>query len=292
MKNNSLYIAKLYSMKENKSKRAFSKIADYILTNIEKTNSFKIDLIAEHSDTSYATVCRFLKELGTSGIKQFKKIIIQEMSVQNKFELKLKNYSTNGMPFDFDGISNKICDFSASVVSNCCDILKEETVNRILTCFNKADFIYFIGLGTSAVTALYAYTKMFRIKPNCSFETDMILSKMKASVMKKNDIIFAISSSGATKSIVETAKIAKQNGVKIIALSDFLQSPLSMLADISICTTIRNSNKYIDVDFPLIQGQITIIDILYACLYNRNELKSLENFNKTISAVQSDKQIK
>lgn len=292
MKNNSLYIAKLYSMKENKSKKAFSKIAEYILTNIEKTNNFTIDSIAEHSNTSYATVCRFLRELGTSGIKQFKQIVIQEMSNQNKFELKLKNYSTdNSSAYDFDSISNKICDFSASVVSNCYDILKEETVNRIMACFNKADFIYFIGLGTSAVTALYAYTKMFRIKPNCSFETDIILSKMKASVMKKNDVIFAISSSGATKTIIETAKLAKQNGVKIIALCDFLQSPLSMLADISICTTVRNSNKYIDVDFPLIQGQITIIDILYACLYNQNELKASENFNKTVSAVLSDKQL-
>lgn len=291
MKNNSLYITKLYSMKENKCKNAFSKIAKYILANIEKTNTFTIDSIAEHSNTSYATVCRFLKELGTSGIKQFKKIIMQEMSNQNKFELKLKNYSTdNSVSYDFNNICNKICDFSASVVSNCYDILDERTVNRIIDCLDKADFIYFIGLGTSAVSSLYAYTKMFRIKPNCSFETDTILSKMKASVMKKNDVIFAISSSGATKTIIETAKLAKQNGAKIIALCDFVQSPLSMLADISICTTVRNSNKYIDVDFPLIQGQITIIDILYICLYNKNELKSSENFNKTISAILPNKQ--
>lgn len=129
---------------------------------------------------------------------------------------------------------------------------------------------------------------MFRLKLNCSFDTDIIISKMKASVMKKDDVLFVISSSGRTKPIVETAKIAKQNGASIITLCDFLQSPLSEISDINICTTIRNSNKYLDMDFPLIQGQITIIDILYSCIYNQSKISSMM-VDKTTYAVENDK---
>ena len=290
MQNNSLYIARLCSLKNNKKKKKWSCIAHYILSNLENIDNFTIEMLAENTDTSYATVCRFFKEIGVSGIKEFKQIILHEMQNHKKIELKIENYSIeNSEELSLKNISSKVCDFSASVVANCFNSLKEELIEQIINYFNKAGFIYFVGLGTSAVTALYAYTKMFRLKLNCSFDTDIIISKMKASVMKKGDILFVISSSGRTKSIIETVKIAKSNGASVITLCDFLQSPLSEFSDINICTTIRNSNKYLDMDFPLIQGQITIIDILYSCIYNQNKSYSSIKFDKTTSAVKNDK---
>lgn len=290
MQNNSLYIARLCSLKNNKKKKKWSCIAHYILSNLENIDNFTIEMLAENTDTSYATVCRFFKEIGVSGIKKFKQIILHEMQNHKKIELKIENYSIeNSEELSLKNISSKVCDFSTSVVANCFNSLKEELIEQIINYFNKAGFIYFVGLGTSAVTALYAYTKMFRLKLNCSFDTDIIISKMKASVMKKGDILFVISSSGRTKSIIETVKIAKSNGASVITLCDFLQSPLSEFSDINICTTIRNSNKYLDMDFPLIQGQITIIDILYSCIYNQNKAYSSIKFDKTTSAVKNDK---
>lgn len=290
MENNSLYIARLCALKNNKKKKKWSRVADYVLSNLDGTNNFTIETLAEKTDTSYATVCRFLKEIGVSGIKEFKRMILHEMQNQQKLELKLENYSIEDpSERSFDSISSKVCDFSASVVANCHNALNEELTSQIISYFNKAGFIYFVGLGTSAVTALYAYTKMFRLKLNCSFDTDIIISKMKASVMKKGDVLFVISSSGRSKPIIETARIAKQNGASIITLCDFSQSPLSELSDINICTTVRDSNKYLDMDFPLIQGQITIIDILYSCIYNQNKSSSEFKISKTTSAVKNDK---
>lgn len=58
-----------------------------------------------------------------------------------------------------------------------------------------------------------------------------------------------------------------------------------------LCDTvyIEEAEIYLDVDFPLIQGQITIIDILYSCIYNRNKALSSMKFNKTTHAVRDDK---
>lgn len=139
-----------------------------------------------------------------------------------------------------------------------------------------------------SVTPIYGYTKFFRLNTSCFFSTDVIISKMKTSLMKQSDILFAISSTGRTKSILEIAKLAKEIGVKVISICDFSDSPLSNISDIAINTTIRESNKFIDTDFPLIQAQITIIDILYACAYIKNHFASY-NFNKTNNSINSDK---
>ncbi len=290
MENNSLYFAKLYMLKENKRKKKSAKIANYILSNLENIERFTLESISAETNTGYATVCRFLKELGMSGIREFKKIMLAEKEKQKNLEIKLNTFDPN--PEDsmtYNDIRTKICDFSSSVVANCNTTLDEDKIISIINMFNNANFVYFVGLGTSAVTALYAHAKMFRLKLNCACDNDIIISKMKASVMKKNDILFAISSSGRTKSIVDIAKIAHQNGAKIISISDFMRSQLAELSDISICTTIRDSSKYLDTDFPLIQGQITIIDILYSCIYNSRKRTSSAYLEKTTSAVIADK---
>lgn len=290
MENDSFVVVRLCALKTNKKKKKQSRIADCILSDMENADRFTIESLAEKTDTSYATVCRFFKELGVSGIKDFKRIILLEMKKQQKLGLKLENYSIeNQEEFSFRVISGKVCDFSASAVDNCLYALKDEQIGQIIHYLSKADFVYFVGLGTSAVTALYAYTKMFRLKLNCSFDTDVIISKMKASVMRKSDVLFVISSSGRTKSIIETAKIAKQNGVTVITLCDYLQSPLAEISDINICTTARDSNKYLDMDFPLIQGQITIIDIIYSCMYNQKKVSAAVRVDKTANAVKEDK---
>ncbi len=154
MQNNSLYIARLCSLKNNKKKKKWSCIANYILSNLESVDNFTIEILAENTDTSYATVCRFFKEIGVSGIKEFKRIILHEMQNNKKIELKIENYSIENLTeLSFRNISSKVCDFSASVVTNCFNSLKEVLIEKIINYFNKADFIYFVGLGTSAVTA-------------------------------------------------------------------------------------------------------------------------------------------
>ena len=290
MKNNSLYFARLHILKENRRKKKSAKIADYILSNLENIERFTLESISAETNTGYVTVCRFLKELGVSGIREFKKIMLAEKEKQNNLEVKLNNYDPNPEEsMTYSAIRTKICDFSSSVVANCNNTLDEDKIIIIINMFNNAGFVYFVGMGTSAVTALYAHTKMLRLKLNCACDSDVIISKMKASMMKKNDILFAISSSGRTKPIVDIAKIARQNGAKVISISDFIHSQLAELSDICIYTTIRDSNKYLDIDFPLIQGQITIIDILYSCMYSLDNGISSAYLKKTTSAVISDK---
>lgn len=284
-----LYLVRLDSLRKN-ARGADRKLAEYILSHPETVAHLSVQELAERTETGYATVCRFFKKLGTGGFREFKRSISEELA-QNKALTdtppRFDNADDAIMPFDVIGKS--ICDFSASIVSNCHRFLKKDQIEEVVSCFKKANLIHFIGLGTSAVTAQYAHTKFFRLKPGCSFDTDIILSKMKASQLGAGNILFAISSSGRTKSILEIAKIARSNRATVISLCDFTDSPLANLSDISICTTVRESNKYIDTDFPLIQGQITLIDILYSCMCNRSATASAERFNKTKQAVDDDK---
>lgn len=277
-----LCLARLCVMKKKKNKS--SAIAAYILANLEEAERLTISSLAEKTETSYATVCRFLKDLGVSGIKEFKRLIGKEIERNKQIEVKIDNYSLEGEQ-GFESISKRVCDFSSSVVASCADSMRESSIAAVIRAVKKAGSICFVGLGTSAVTAQYAYTKFFRLNLNCSFDTDIIISKMKASVMKRGDVLFVISSSGRTKPVLEAAKTAKANGATVISVCDFVHSPLFAVSDIYIHTTLRDSNKYLDMDFPLIQGQVTIIDVIYSCLCREMKNSAAFSVKKTTEAV-------
>ena len=281
----------LNKLKESKN-TAQSTLARYFLDNLDSINSMTIDSIAADTNTSYSTVCRFFKEIGFSGFKEFKKTVLSELSKKtdenNIFSEEFLSFSEYD---SIETISKRIRDFTVDVIHSGYKAITEASLKKILEYFNRATHIHFFGLGTSSVSAQYAYIKFFRLKSGCSFNSDIVVSKMTASLLKENDILFLCSSSGRTKPIIEAAKLAKEQGAKIITISDFCNSPLCNVSDVSICTTIRDINKHLDSDFPLIQSQIIIIDILHKYIFLKNKERSEENFGKTVSAVKKDKLI-
>lgn len=289
MQSQTFFSVRMESIQRSGS-RADKKIAEYLLSHALNVPELTVQGLAEKTNTGYATVCRFFKKLGVDGFREFKQLAAKELSDHKVPIAPLPDFGGNeSATATFDEIGKSICDYSQSIVSNCRRFFTSDQIGTMISCFQRADHIHFIGLGTSAVSAQYAHTKFFRLKPGCSFETDIILSKMKATQLGSGNILFAISSSGRTKSILEIAKIARSNHATVISICDFTDSPLAKLSDISICTTVREANKYVDMDAPLIQGQITLIDILYACMYNRTARESSKSFHKTKRAVEEDK---
>ncbi|MBR3967913.1 MAG: MurR/RpiR family transcriptional regulator [Clostridia bacterium] len=287
MSKNMLYMIRLGDIRK-KSHRSDGKIADYILSNRSSVANMTLMELAENTQTGYATVCRFFKRLGASGFKEFKKIFSKEMeNTDSSPDIdSATNIDTN---LDFNELNKRICEYSSSIVSNCGRLISTDDLEQVVTLIKNASHIQFVGVGTSAVTARYAYTKFFRVKPSCSFDVDPVIAKMRTSQLDKNSLIFAISSSGRTKNIIETVRIARQKNISVVSVCDFVDSPLAHLSNVSLCTTVRDSNKYIDLDFPLIQGQITLIDILYACVYNKLSCSAFKSIQITHDAVRSDK---
>lgn len=54
--------------------------------------------------------------------------------------------------------------------------------------------------------------------------------------MNKDDVLFAISYSGRSRTVVKAAKIAQESGAKVIAITNFPISPLTKKSDIILQT--------------------------------------------------------
>jgi DNA-binding MurR/RpiR family transcriptional regulator len=267
---------------------AEKRVADFVLQNAEEVANFTIEELAEKAKASNATITRLCKRLGYVGFKEFRSNLIND-AFWNRgmddlvYDMSIAKGATT------ETISEKIYTLAMNMLEDSYKIMDasiiESAVDRMLT----AGSICFIGAGYSGISARYAYSKFFRIGLPCYSELDSTLYRMKISIMKETDVLFAISSSGRTSNIIEAVRLAKKSNVTVISLSDFAITPLTKLSDYNLYTTPRNANFFMEIDMPLLIGQIAIIDVLYSCCCVRLAEKAVENYDKTKASADAEK---
>lgn len=258
----SLCISRLENMMKT-AKKAEERLISTVLNHIDDINSYTISSLADEAGVSYATVCRMLEKIGISGFKEFKKILSDGGTNEKK------NIIESAKPVQ--GVENsavcaRVCSDAEKRISACRDGLEGNVLDSSVAFLNNAGSLMFVGLGASSISARYAYMGFLGLGKQCFFSNDMIMAKMKASLLSKGDVLVAISSSGKTKQIIEAAKIARSSGATVISLTDVAESPLSHVSDITVCTGDGRGVSGDEGAVPSIQGQITALNILYECV--------------------------
>lgn len=67
------------------------------------------------------------------------------------------------------------------------------------------------------------------------YDSEHLFSRQVEALVRKGDVLWAFSTSGASKNIRAAAEVAKQNGAAILAFTGKAASPLEQLADVTLC---------------------------------------------------------
>ena len=236
-------------------------IALSVLNNPAKVINQSITSLAKEAGVSLPTVNRFCKKLGFDGYPAFKIQIAQEITNTNEL---LDRFNVDK---DTPEVVKRVMTDIQSTIVNVGQNLNAESIDKATDLLAGAKSITFFGLGGSGPVALDAQHKFFRFGVPVVAHTDYINQRMIVSMMKEGDLLVSISFTGRTTEIVETAKIAKKNGVKTIALTSE-DSPLAKLSDVvlHIHTHLEN-NLHIPMTSRL--AHLAIIDILSATVQAR-----------------------
>lgn len=238
------------------------RIAAIVLNNPSKVINQSISDLSIEADVSLPTVNRFCKKLGLDGYPALKIQIAQELSNTNR--MLIENFEVDK---DTPDIVKRVMSDIQSTVVNVGQNLDPKSIDAATNLIASAKSLTFFGLGGSGPVALDGQHKFFRFGIPVVAHTDYINQRMIVSMMKEGDVLVLISFTGRTTEIVETAKIAKKNGVKTIALTSE-DSPLARLSNVvlHIHTHLEN-NLHIPMTSRL--AHLAIIDILSATVQAR-----------------------
>ncbi len=265
----------------NQFTKAEKKVADYIINNQKEVLYMSITDLADECRVGDTSVYRFCRSMGLQGYQEFKMKLSLSLPEGNEEEKMKSNEDLNE---HFDMLAQKILQKHASALRATYRLLNQEEFYRMLSMFDKAKNIFFFGVGDSLQSALDARNKFIRITNKVRCITDTHIQAMAASMFSPEDLLFIFSYSGATKDNVQLAKIAKENGAKIVGITRYKKSPLTIYADaVLLCGADESPLEGGSTSVKI--SQHYIIDLLYTEYYNRNYNMSKKNRKKTSKSV-------
>lgn len=201
---------------------AEKKVADFVMQNPQKTVDSNVSELAKQSGVSDATIVRMCHHIGYTGYYQFRITLARDLG--KKQYKRIESSESNGAVGKFfqDYAENMIAlgkRIDPVTMWNCVKLLK--TCNEV----------HIIALGNTCVLAQYMGFRLGRIGVKSSYGMSAEYYMNHVNLAEPEDIILAISKSGTSKPVLLGVELAKDKGLKCIAITAHEQSPLSEISD-------------------------------------------------------------
>ena len=236
------------------------KIAQYISVHAPDIMGQTVAELARNTDSSEITISRFCKKLGFSGLQGLKIALAAELSAAGEDGFQdIHRGDTEGE------IAGKIFRNITDGLQDTLKILDFNLIKRAVQMLAGARLVAIYGFGNSATVCRDLSTRFLRFGIAVQAFDDAHLQVTSAALLSPADVVVAVSHSGATKDILSSVAIAKDNGAKVIAITSYAQSELARSADIALVGMGREV-RYRSEAAASRLVHMAIGDILYTCL--------------------------
>lgn len=255
-------------------------LLQYIREHAAEVPHTAIARLAEQSGVGEATITRFTRKMGYSGLQAFKLALAEELTESTKRYIINSDIS----PTESSLVTGrKLLDANIGTLEKTLASLPEDCIERCADCMLEARRLFFIGLGNSGFVAMDSAYKFYRIGLDSRAIDDSHTMMIMASLAQKGDVVVAVSHSGASEEVCRAIQLAKQNGARAIAVTSDEAGRIGCLADIQITYEAKES--------VLETGSITtklaqffIMDLIYTQIVKAIPGRAAENKKKTAEA--------
>ncbi|CQR57899.1 MurR/RpiR family transcriptional regulator [Paenibacillus riograndensis] len=236
------------------------KVAKCVLEHPDNLIYLSVTELADFAGTGETTVMRFCRKIGFKGYQDFKLMLAQGLP---------KQQAPSGRDGGDADDATLLYESMVNILQSSLGMLDREQLEEAINQIDAAHHMQFFGVGSSAITALDAKNRLLRIGRRVEAIADSHIQSMMAVTMGEGDVAFGISVSGSTLDTNDMLMKAKQNGAKVIAMTNYAKSPIASIADIVLLTAGKES--------PLEGGsmgakisQLFIIDLICKGLERRH----------------------
>ena len=253
-------------------------IAQFLLADPEAAVDMSIHELAKRTFSSSSSVVRLCHHLGFEGFKEFRKALTYELAVREQSRVdEQKELKRSDR---LEDIIEKITYKNIMSLEDTKNLIDVQTLQECLWLIRRARCVYLFGLGASLIAAKDLYLKLLRLNKLCVINDDWHSQLLQAKNASEKDLGIVISYSGNTYEVIECMKTLKENKTPIIAITRYVDSPVSELADEKLYTA-ANESLFRSGAFSSRMSQLNIVDILYTALANESYEETLEQLSRT-----------
>ena len=180
--------------------------------------------IAARAGVSTATVSRFCRSVGCSGLRELKLELAKLLAVGDRF------LHPRLMPMRNGDAVKEIVSLIHRSLDTLVEQIDEDALKRAASMIaGAARVLIFGGGGGSSMAAMEAENRLFRLGIRASYCNDAQLQLMMAAALQPDDVLIVLSITGRYEPILRAAEVASQYDARTIAVTA-PGSPLSRAA--------------------------------------------------------------
>lgn len=281
------YLKRIITSKKNNFTKIELSYADYFLSLDNDILNKTISNLAQETNSSTASIFKFIKKLGFKGYKDFQLNLASNLN--KEADESLLTAITDIKAGDkVEDIANKIIAFDIQSMFTLKEDIKNIPFESCVELIKKSKKIHFFGMGGSDTIAYDSYHKFLRSKYIVSYIQDYHMQLSACTKMDENDCIFVFSHSGKTIEAIEVSKIAKENKAKLIVLTGNAKSEMTKISDISmILPSIEAEHGVESLNARILY--LTVMDILLVGLMYDNVSENKKYMEKRLDALKVTK---
>lgn len=264
--------------------RSQRKLLEYILSHDDESIFLNVGDLAKKVQVSEATVVRLSKALGFEGFPEFQKelrfFFRNKLTTTARLQKTVKKVTTEG------DILTKVLQSDIRNIDETLGQVSIQEFKAFVKSIESAERVIIVGLRSVHSLAVFfgvalefLQKNVWVIQPGIGDMWDRLMG------LKKGDVVIGISFPRYTQQTVNVLRFAKQKGIKTLAITDSLISPLAQYAD-HVLTAQYRMDSFIEsftAPFSLINSIVTALGVI-------NKKRTMKSF-KELEAVWRDQHI-
>ncbi len=257
-----------------KLSKGHKKLVQYITENYDKAAFMTASKLGEAVGVSESTVVRFALIMGFKGYPELQSEL--QRMIKSKLTAVQRMEVSDSLVGDENAVK-KLMGADMSLIRDTIDSISQDDFNKAVSAVNNAKRIYILGVRSSAALASFMY---FYLNP--VFENVVLVDTTSAGEMfeqmfriGKDDICVALSFPRYSSQTINALHFVSDRGAKIIAITDYSDSPIAKFADILLVA----KSSIVSVVDSLVAPLSLITALVAAVTFSKRE-EAYNNFNE------------
>jgi DNA-binding MurR/RpiR family transcriptional regulator len=244
--------------------RSEQQVARVVLSDPTQVFEMSVTGLATASGTSVGTVVRFCQRMGLRGFQDLKLRLARESG-------PVRAQASAGDPPDDDTrrVLTHVLAGSAQALRDAVGSVDPVAVDSIVDRLTSARRVVFVAVGTSAPLAADIAYRLTTVGLPAVFPSDVHVQHVTARMLGPEDVCFAISHTGSTTETLSAVRSATEAGATTVALTSFLDSPLTGLVDHLLVAGSRETSFRIEAMTSRLV-HLAVLDAVYVAVTLRD----------------------
>jgi DNA-binding MurR/RpiR family transcriptional regulator len=244
--------------------------------------------LAGEAKTSETTVIRFCRSVGVDSYPALR-LLVAAWTGRNEAMDQPRLAPEIDPDDDLASVVTRIGQSATSAVRETADSIDLAELDRAVAAVVAARRIDTYGVGASGLVAEDLQRKLHRIGLSAWAWPDPHMALTSAANLSAEDVLVAVSHSGRTTDTLDPVIEAHSRGARVIAITNFIRSPLATEADI-VLTTVSDETTFRSGAMASRIAALVVVDCLFVGVATRRWSPATEAILRTNQAISSRRQ--